>query len=120
MTKLNGKWNTLYRNYINKNFSDWDEYFNIKMKLKRKFIKQVLKYSVSGKPVLECGCGTGKTSILLSSHGITTYAMDIEKEMVKETKKKCIQKIWLMFLKEILEQSLMKINFFQFHIAVVY
>lgn len=88
MTKLNGKWNTLYRNYINKNFSDWDEYFNIKMKLKRKFIKQVLKYSVSGKPVLECGCGTGKTSILLSSYGITTYAMDIEKEMVKETKKK--------------------------------
>ncbi len=88
MTKLNGKWNTLYRNYINKNFSDWDEYFNIKMKLKRKFIKQVLKYSVSGKPVLECGCGTGKTSILLSSYGITTYATDIEKEMVKETKKK--------------------------------
>lgn len=88
MTKLNGKWNTLYRNYINKNFSDWGEYFNIKMKLKRKFIKQVLKYSVSGKPVLECGCGTGKTSILLSSYGITTYAMDIEKEMVKETKKK--------------------------------
>lgn len=88
MTKLNGKWNTLYGNYINKNFSDWDEYFNIKMKLKRKFIKQVLKYSVSGKPVLECGCGTGKTSILLSSYGITTYAMDIEKEMVKETKKK--------------------------------
>ena len=88
MTKLNGKWNTLYRNYINKNFSDWDEYFNVKMKLKRKFIKQVLKYSVSGKPVLECGCGTGKTSILLSSYGITTYAMDIEKEMVKETKKK--------------------------------
>lgn len=88
MTKLNGKWNTLYRNYINKNFSDWDEYFNIKMKLKRKFIKQVLKYSVSGKPILECGCGTGKTSILLSSYGITTYAMDIEKEMVKETKKK--------------------------------
>ncbi len=88
MTKLNGKWNTLYRNYINKNFSDWDEYFNIKMKLKRKFIKQVLKYSVSGKPVLECGCGTGKTSILLASYGITTYAMDIEKEMVKEAKKK--------------------------------
>lgn len=88
MTKLNGKWNTLYRNYINKNFSDWDEYFNIKMKLKRKFIKQVLKYSVSGKPVLECGCGTGKTSILLASYDITTYAMDIEKEMVKEAKKK--------------------------------
>lgn len=88
MTKLNGKWNTLYRNYINKNFSDWDEYFNIKMKLKRKFIKQVLKYSVNGKPVLECGCGTGKTSILLASYGITTYAMDIEKEMVKEAKKK--------------------------------
>ena len=88
MTKLNGKWNTLYRNYINKNFSDWDEYFNIKMKLKRKFIKQVLKYSVSGKPVLECGCGTGKTSILLASYDITTYTMDIEKEMVKEAKKK--------------------------------
>ena len=42
MTKLNGKWNTLYRNYINKNFSDWDEYFNIKMKLKRKLIKKII------------------------------------------------------------------------------
>lgn len=86
MSNSNSKWTILYKNYINKNFENWEEYFNVKMKLKRKFIKYVIKYSSNGKPVLECGCGTGKTSIFLSTFGLKTYAMDIEKEMVKEVK----------------------------------
>ena len=38
------KWNNLYANYIKEDFKNWDEYFKIKMKLKRRFLKLVLKY----------------------------------------------------------------------------
>ena len=68
------------------NSKNWDEYFLIKMKLKKKFLKLVLKYSKNGKPVLECGCGTGKFSAYLASLKLDTYAMDLEMEMVEQTK----------------------------------
>lgn len=81
------KWANLYSSHINNNFKNWNDYFKIKMKLKKAFLKQVIKYAKNGKPVLECGCGTGKTSIYFASLGLKAYAIDIEAEMVQETKK---------------------------------
>ncbi len=78
------KWNNLYANYIKEDFKNWDEYFKIKMKLKRRFLKLVLKYSKNGKPVLECGAGTGKFAVYLASLGLNSYAMDLEKAMVEQ------------------------------------
>lgn len=80
------KWNGLYKKYIDKEYKDWEEYFKVKMKLKKKFLDLVIKYSKNGKPVLECGCGTGKTSVYFATLGIKTYAMDLESAMVKQTK----------------------------------
>jgi len=85
---MDSTWNKLYKDYIKCDFKDWDEYFKIKIKLKKNFIKLILKYLDEQKPILECGCGTGKTSIYLSSLGINTYTMDIEDAMIKETKKR--------------------------------
>ena len=85
------KWNVLYDKHINNDFNDWDEYFKVKMKLKRKFLSLIIKYSDS-KPILECGCGTGKTSIFLSEFGLDTYAMDLEIEMVNKAKEKFREK----------------------------
>jgi ubiquinone/menaquinone biosynthesis C-methylase UbiE len=78
-------WSNLYKDYIKKEYSNWDQYYNTKMKLKRKFLKQVIKYSKSGKPILECGCGTGKGSLYFALLGIDTYAMDLEQSMVDDT-----------------------------------
>ena len=80
------KWNRLYANYIDKEYKDWDEYFKTKMKLKKKFLNQVLKHYDNNKPVLECGCGTGKFSAYLASLGLKTYAIDLEEAMVNQTK----------------------------------
>ena len=82
------KRNYLYKEYINNDFKDWNQYYYVKMKLKKKFLKQVIKHYQDEKTVLECGCGTGKTTIFLSYFGIKTYAMDLEKEMVESTKKR--------------------------------
>lgn len=81
------KWDTLYKKYIANDFENWDQYYLIKMKLKKNFLKQVIKYSGNGKPILECGCGTGKTTLFFSKLGIKSYAMDIEKEMVLSSEK---------------------------------
>ena len=86
MVKEDNKWNSLYANYISEEFKNWDEYFKTKMKLKKKFLKQVLKYSKNGKPVLECGCGTGKFAAYLASLGLDSYAIDLESAMVEQTK----------------------------------
>jgi len=86
--KLKNKntWNKLYAKYINEEFKNFEQYFSIKMKLKKKFLNLVLKYSKSGKPILECGCGTGKFAAYVASLGVKSYAMDIEEEMVKQSK----------------------------------
>lgn len=86
MENKDNQWNKLYENYINKEFKNWDEYFKTKMKLKKKFLNQVLKYYDGKKPVLECGAGTGKFSAYLASKGLKTYAMDLEKAMVEQAK----------------------------------
>ena len=80
------RWNKLYDNYIKEEFKDWNEYFKIKMKLKKRFLKLVIKYSRNGKPVLECGAGTGKFSAYLASLGLKTYAMDLETAMIEQAK----------------------------------
>lgn len=78
MENKDNQWNKLYQNYINKEYKNWDEYFKTKMKLKKKFLNQVLKYYDGKKPVLECGAGTGKFSAYLASKGVKTYAMNLE------------------------------------------
>lgn len=86
MENKDNQWNKLYENYINKEFKNWDEYFKTKMKLKKKFLNQVLKYYDRKKPVLECGAGTGKFSAYLASKGVKAYAMDLEQAMVEQAK----------------------------------
>ena len=81
------KWNILYLEYISKEFKNWDEYFNTKMKLKYNFLKLIKKYHKDNRPIIECGCGTGKFSAYLAKLGFTSYAMDIEPEMVENAKK---------------------------------
>lgn len=82
------KWVNLYSNHINNDFKNWDDYFKTKIKLKKSFLKYVIKYAEkTKKPILECGCGTGKTSIYLANIGLKSYAIDIEKEMVCQTLK---------------------------------
>lgn len=44
MNEYKNTWNKLYSDYIKKDYSNWDKYFKTKMKLKRKFLKLVLKY----------------------------------------------------------------------------
>lgn len=78
-------WNSLYKEKIDAEFENFDEYFKIKMKLKQPFLKQVIKYS-KDKPILECGCGTGKATVYLASKGIKSYGMDLEEAMIKQTK----------------------------------
>ena len=77
MEKKHNTWNTLYSDYINNDFKNWDEYFRTKMKLKKPFFNLIVKYSIDGKPVLECGSGTGKFSVYLASLGYTAGLMHI-------------------------------------------
>ena len=87
MKKNEKKWNDLYNKYIMEEFDNWEQYFKIKMRLKKKFLNLVIKYSNNGKPLLECGCGTGKFAAYVASLGMCSYAMDKETEMVNQTKK---------------------------------
>ena len=57
-----------------------------KNEIKKNFLKLVLRYSKNKKPILECGCGTGKFAAYVASLGIKSYAMDIEEDMVKQSK----------------------------------
>ena len=45
MEKVDNRWNKLYDNYIKEEFKDWNQYFKTKMKLKKNFLKLVIKYS---------------------------------------------------------------------------
>lgn len=78
------KWKDLYSSHIQNEFKSFDEYFRIKMKLKKPFLKCILKYA-KDKPILECGCGTGKFSVYLATLGLDVYAIDLEKEMIQMT-----------------------------------
>ena len=86
MEKVDNRWNKLYDNYIKEEFKDWNQYFKTKMKLKKNFLKLVIKYSKNSKPVLECGSGTGKFSAYLASLGLDVYAIDLEYAMVEQAK----------------------------------
>ena len=85
MAKNKNIWNSLYKEKINEEFENFDDYFKTKMKLKQPFLKQVIKYA-KNKPILECGCGTGKATVYLASKGIKSYGMDLEEAMVNQTK----------------------------------
>lgn len=80
------RWNELYNEYIKAGFKSWNEYFETKMRLKKRFFKMVKKYAKHDKPILECGAGTGKFSAYLASMGYISYAMDIEPAMVEQSK----------------------------------
>lgn len=86
MEKTDNNWNKLYDKYIKEEFKDWNQYFKTKIRLKKNFLKLVLKYGKGDKPILECGSGTGKFSAYLASLGLNVYAMDLETAMVKQTK----------------------------------
>jgi ubiquinone/menaquinone biosynthesis C-methylase UbiE len=86
MQKEKSKWIGLYAKYIQAEYKSWDEYFTIKMKLKKRFLNLIIKHSTPNKPVLECGAGTGKFSVYLASLGFNTYAIDLEHEMVEHAK----------------------------------
>lgn len=86
MNNQTNKWNTLYEQYIQAGYKSWDEYFAEKMKLKKRFLDLVIKHSVNGKPVIECGAGTGKFSAYLAFLGLDVYAIDFEFEMVEQAK----------------------------------
>jgi len=86
MRKINITWYELYSSYIKADYKTWDEYFLSKMKLKKRFLDLVIKYSVTGKPILECGAGTGKSSAFLASLGFDVYAIDLEPAMVEQAK----------------------------------
>ena len=86
MENTNNKWNELYNRYIQSGYNSWQEYFFEKMRLKRKFLDLVIKYSANHKPVIECGSGTGKSSAYLALLGLDVYAIDLESAMVEQTK----------------------------------
>lgn len=87
MINTDKKWNQLYNEYILSDFKSWNEYFKVKIKLKKSFYMLIEKYSANKKPVLECGSGTGKFSVYLAANGFKAYAIDIEDEMVEQTRK---------------------------------
>jgi len=79
----NVKWNELYEANVQKNFGNWDYYIKAKIKLKKKFFALVFQYA-GGKPLLECGTGTGKFAAYLATLGYDSYAVDIEDGMVEK------------------------------------
>lgn len=86
MENINNKWNELYDRHIQSGYNNWQEYFFEKIRLKRKFLDLVVKYSENNKPVIECGSGTGKSSVYLALLGLNVYAMDLEPAMVEQIK----------------------------------
>lgn len=87
MKKLNTTWNELYAEYIKVGFKNWNSYFTTKVRLKKRFLNLVIKNSTSGKPILECGSGTGKFSVYLASLGYDVYAIDLETAMAEQAKR---------------------------------
>ena len=51
MEKKHNTWNTLYSDYINNDFKNWDEYFRTKMKLKKPFFAQKQEKNIEVKRI---------------------------------------------------------------------
>lgn len=71
----------LYNNDIN-NHGGLLNYYNSKIKNRKKLIKEINNFSVNNK-VAEAGCGTGVLSVKLSTMGNQVYAVDESEEMLE-------------------------------------
>lgn len=74
----------------------YDEWFTTSMGryydlVEKRAINRVLK-NISGKKLLEIGCGTGHWSKYFSAHGFSVIGVDISFEMLKRTLRKRIPK----------------------------
>jgi ubiquinone/menaquinone biosynthesis C-methylase UbiE len=69
--------------YDKERFMDFEgEYLDRKQK---EFIKKIIG-KVTGKKILECGCGTGRIAIELAKAGADVHGIDTSEEMLNKTK----------------------------------
>jgi ubiquinone/menaquinone biosynthesis C-methylase UbiE len=77
------EWSTEYKKNIEQMFGGWDNYVNQKLKLRRPMIKQIKLYATKGKPIIECGTGTGKLSTFFAQKGYKAFGIDIDDDMLQ-------------------------------------
>ncbi len=61
---------------------DWQSIMRKKTKLRHNFFNMILKNANNGKPIIECGSGTGITTSYLSSLGYECYGIDLDQDLV--------------------------------------
>lgn len=75
-----------YVSDVDLNNIDINKSFNINSR-EGKFILKSIPQKLSGKQVLDIGCGKGETSVFFAKRGAKVIAMDISPEMINVTKK---------------------------------
>jgi len=91
---MDNRWSNLYKNkeverfgslegYLNQ---DWQKHFDKKLKLQSKYFDLIHKNAKDGKPIIECGTGTGRYASFLASFGYDSYGVDIDIGMVELAK----------------------------------
>ena len=61
---------------------DWQSIMKKKTRLRQNFFNLILKNANNGKPIIECGSGTGITTSYLSSLGYECYGIDLDQNLV--------------------------------------
>ncbi len=87
------KWSTIYREQLAASGS-LDSFILNKIGYKKKLISIVERYANNNKTILEVGCGSGITSVYLSSLGYKAVGVDSDPDQIKlarwiAKKKKC-------------------------------
>jgi len=83
------EWDEQYEKVITNMFGGLDNYLSAKLKVRRPMINQVVKHAGtvgSGKPIIECGAGTGKLSAFFAHLGYDAFAIDIDDSMLQVAK----------------------------------
>ena len=80
------KWCELYKIDVEE-FEKPDDYFEYKLKYKKKFVKKILKYANNKKNVLEAGCGTGLMAGYLQKQGLEVTALDLSESVLNYAEK---------------------------------
>lgn len=78
------KWYELYKIDIEE-FEQPDNYFEYKLKYKKKFVKKVMQYATN-KKVIETGCGTGLMAGYLQKLGLEVTALDLSQKVLDYAK----------------------------------